>query len=136
MTLSDPSARSYPETRPLQRCLDQSDVVVALGLNPQIADIIRRHWKGEFRTITGPHDVAHVGAPDLRVCLLVCVDVFDEHALARLIATRSALNFFHNARICAVTSFMPGAYREFTMASGADECLTEADILIELEHSS
>lgn len=137
MTLMEPdtdnSRRCCPETRPLQRCMAQARIVVGLAINPQLAEIVSRQCAGIFRTIFDPAEIAAFDTEAQPVCVLVGVDVFDPDALSRLTATRDALSWCEQPVICAVTSFMPGAYREFTIASGADECLTEADILIELE---
>ncbi len=127
------SSRCCPETRPLQRCMAQARMVVALKVKPKLAEIVERQWRGDFRTISDPTEIAQFEPEHQPVCILVGVDVFDPDALYRLTVTKQALASFEQPVICAVTTFMPGAYREFTIASGADECLTEADILIELE---
>lgn len=66
-------------------------------------------------------------------CILVGADMFDAKSPSRIAETRKLVGTSRESHVFAVTSSMPGAYREFTKMSGADDCIIEAAILPSLK---
>lgn len=61
-------------------------------------------------------------------CIFVNADVFDEYASSRISEIKELTKDHSSTFIFATTSFMPGAYRELVMMSGADDCFLETKL--------
>lgn len=61
--------------------------------------------------------------------IIIGTDVFDAGSMPRLREARDELSHGTGTCVIAVTSFMPGAFREYAQRQGANLCVTEEQLL-------
>lgn len=121
------------QTTPLREVIAQADQIIALAVPARILEALHLRLTQDIRQIEDPSEIDPLSQPDASVVYMVGADVMDADACDRLTRVRNAIIPTGRAFVCAITSFIPGAYRDFTRSQGADDCITEANLLLELD---
>ena len=121
-----------PEGQTLQHYFLRSTQIICVALKEDLVIALDRRYRDRIRAIP---DLAELPPHDTlanNFTYLVNADVFDPEATRRVSATRRLMSNGVHSVLFAVSSFLPGAYRDFTKACGADDCVNETHIFLSL----
>jgi hypothetical protein len=103
--------------------------VIAVGIENKVLKMLAPHLSVPIQSYRDAEDFELIAKHDEPVFILIGVDVFDPDASKRTADIRELVRNHDDTFLLAMSSFMPGAYRELVMMSGADDCVLEAVLL-------